>query len=165
MSELGLDAESHELSDALEKLGQEAARLQTVIDTVPSFLWTSFPDGSKEYLNKRWYEYTGLTLEQGKGWGWKVVVHPDDLDQLVREWRALLDAPKPGELETRIRRYDGEYRWFLIRVVPQFDAEGNVVRWFGRRNRLGLSRQNLPSGRSREGPRGAQSRLGSRPAV
>ncbi|HXO98553.1 MAG TPA: sigma 54-interacting transcriptional regulator [Chthoniobacterales bacterium] len=131
MSELAQDAESHELSDALEKLGQEAARLQTVIDTVPSFLWTSFPDGSKEYLNKRWYEYTGLSLEQGKGWGWKVVVHPDDLDQLVREWRALLDAPKPGELETRIRRYDGEYRWFLIRVVPQFDAEGNVVRWFG----------------------------------
>src|SRR5258708_4258039 len=131
MSELAQNAENHELSDAFEKLGQEAARLQTVIDTVPSFLWTSFPDGSKEYLNKRWYEYTGLTLEQGKGWGWKVVVHPDDLDQLVREWRALLDAPKPGELETRIRRYDGEYRWFLIRVVPQFDAEGNVVRWFG----------------------------------
>src|SRR6266446_6600333 len=131
MSELAKNAENHELNDAFEKLGQEAARLQTVIDTVPSFLWTSFPDGSKEYLNKRWYEYTGLTLEQGKGWGWKVVVHPDDLDQLVREWRALLNAPKPGELQTRIRRYDGEFRWFLIRVVPQLDAEGNVVRWFG----------------------------------
>jgi formate hydrogenlyase transcriptional activator len=131
MSELVQNAESQQLSDALEKLGEEAVRLQTVIDTVPSFLWTSLPDGSKEYLNKRWYEYTGLPLEQGKGWGWKVVVHPDDLDRLVREWQALLDAPKPGELETRIRRYDGEYRWFLIRVVPQFDAEGNVVRWFG----------------------------------
>jgi formate hydrogenlyase transcriptional activator len=131
MSELTQNVESHELGDAFEKLGQEAARLQTVIDTVPSFLWTRFPDGSKEYLNKRWYEYTGLTLEQGKGWGWKVVVHPDNLDKLVREWLALLDAPKPGELETRIRRYDGEYRWFLIRVVPQFDSEGNVIRWFG----------------------------------
>src|ERR1700726_3866423 len=131
MSELAQNAESHELSDALGKLGQEVARLQTVIDTVPSFLWTSFPDGSKEYLNKRWYEYTVLSLEHRKGWGWKAVVHPDDLDPLVREWRALLDAPKPGELETRIRRYDGEYRWFLIRVVPQFDAGGNVVRWFG----------------------------------
>src|SRR6266550_370381 len=131
MSELAQNAENHELSDAFEKLGQEAARLQTVIDTVPSFLWTSFPDGSKEYLNKRWYEYTGLTLEQGKGWGWKVVVHPDDLDRLIREWLALVDARKPGELETRIRRYDGEYRWFLIRIVPQLDAEGNVVRWFG----------------------------------
>jgi formate hydrogenlyase transcriptional activator len=98
---------------------------------VPSFLWRSFPDGSKEYLNKRWYEYTGLTLEEGKGWGWKVVVHPEDLDRLIREWLVLVDARKPGELETRIRRYDGQYRWFLIRVVPQFDAEGNVVRWFG----------------------------------
>jgi len=78
-------------------------------------LWTSFPDGSKEFLNKRWYEYTGLPQEQGKGWGWKVVVHPDDLDRLIREWLALLNDPKPGELETRIRRYDGEYRWFLIR--------------------------------------------------
>src|SRR6266446_9948876 len=71
------------MTDALEKLGQEAARLQTVIDTVPSFLWTSLPDGSKEYLNKRWYEYTGLSLEEGKGWGWKVDVHPDDLDRLL----------------------------------------------------------------------------------
>src|SRR5437899_11156914 len=92
MIELAQNAEGHELSDALEKLGQEAARLQTVIDTVPSFLWTSLPDGSKEYLNKRWYEYTGLSLEEGKGWGLKVVVHPmtwigssqiaDDLHQI-----------------------------------------------------------------------------------
>src|SRR3989449_8206414 len=131
MSAVAQNAESRELSDALEKLGLEAARLQTVIDTVPSFLWTSLPDGSKEYLNKRWYEYTGLSLEEGKGWGWKVVVHPDDLDRLIREWLALVETRKPGELETRIRRYDGEYRWFLIRVVPQLDAEGNVVRWFG----------------------------------
>src|ERR1700674_1347568 len=130
MIELAQNAEG-ELSDAFEKLAQEAARLQTVIDTVPSFLWTSLPDGSKEYLNKRWYEYTGLSLEEGKGWGWKVVVHPDDLDRLIREWLAMVEARKPGELETRIRRYDGEYRWFLIRIVPQLDAEGNVVRWFG----------------------------------
>ena len=131
MSQLVQNSDSHELSDDLEKLGQEAAWLQTLIDTVPSFLWTSFPDGSKEFLNRRWYEYTGLTPEQGKGWGWKVVVHPDDLDRLIREWFALLNEPKAGELETRIRRNDGEYRWFLIRAFPEFDAQGNVVRWFG----------------------------------
>jgi len=113
------------------QLADSEARLQTIIDMVPSFLWTSLPDGSKEYLNKRWYDYTGLSLEEGEGWGWKVVVHPDDLDRLVQEWLAILDARKPGELETRIRRYDGVYRWFLIRVVPLLDEQGNVVKWFG----------------------------------
>ena len=117
------------VSDA--QLADSEARLQTIIDMVPSFLWTSLPDGSKEYLNKRWYDYTGLSLEEGEGWGWKVVVHPEDLDRLVREWLAILAARKPGELETRIRRYDGVYRWFLIRVVPLLDELGNVVKWFG----------------------------------
>jgi formate hydrogenlyase transcriptional activator len=117
------------LSEA--QLADSEARLQTIIDMVPSFLWTSLPDGSKEYLNKRWYDYTGLSLEEGQGWGWKVVVHPEDLDRLVQEWLAIMDARKPGELETRIRRYDGVYRWFLIRVVPLLDEEGNVVKWFG----------------------------------
>jgi formate hydrogenlyase transcriptional activator len=113
------------------QLADSEARLLTIIDMVPSFLWTSLPDGSKEYLNKRWYDYTGLSLEEGQGWGWKVVVHPEDLDRLVQEWLAILDARKPGELETRIRRYDGVYRWFLIRVVPLLDEQGNVVKWFG----------------------------------
>src|SRR2546427_10757941 len=103
MIELAQNAESHELSDALEKLGQEAARLQTVIDTVPSFLWTSLPDGSKEYLNKRWYEYTGLSLEQGKGWGRKVVVHPDDLDRLAHGGLALAGARTPARTARTIR--------------------------------------------------------------
>jgi len=113
------------------QLVESEARLRTIIDMVPSFLWTSFRDGSKEYLNKRWYDYTGLSLEEGQGWGWKVVVHPEDLDRLVREWLALVDSRRPGELETRIRRYDGAYRWFLIRVVPLLDEQGNVVKWFG----------------------------------
>jgi formate hydrogenlyase transcriptional activator len=113
------------------QLADSEARLQTIIDMVPSFLWTSLPDGSKEYLNKRWYDYTGLSLEEGQGWGWKVVVHPEDLDRLVREWLAIMESRKPGELETRIRRYDGVYRWFLIRVVPQLDEQGKVVKWFG----------------------------------
>jgi formate hydrogenlyase transcriptional activator len=131
MIESAETAVSHEKSDVPETLSPETTRLQTIIDSVPSFLWTSFPDGSKEYLNKRWFEYTGLTLEQGKGLGWTVVVHPDDLDRLQREWVVLVEARRPGELETRIRKYDGEYRWFLIRLVPELDQEGKLVRWFG----------------------------------
>jgi formate hydrogenlyase transcriptional activator len=120
-----------DLKVVLEELVKSEERLRTIIDMVPSFLWTSLPDGSKEYLNKRWYDYTGLSLEEGQGWGWKVVVHPEDLDRLVREWLAVMDSRKAGELETRIRRYDGVYRWFLIRVVPLLDEQGNVVKWFG----------------------------------
>src|SRR5260370_23829546 len=100
------------------QLADSEARLQTTIDMVPSFLWTSLPDGSKEYLNKRWYDYTGLSLEEGQGSGWKVVVHPEDWDRLVQEWLAIMDARKPGELETRIRRYDRDYPGLLILVVP-----------------------------------------------
>jgi PAS domain S-box-containing protein len=123
MSGLAQNAEDLDLSNAIERLGKETAPLQSVIDSVPSFLWTSLPDGSKEYLNKRWYDYTGLPLDQGNGWGWKVVVHPDDIDRLLREWLALVESREPGELETRIRRYHGEYRWFLIRVVPSWTAK------------------------------------------
>jgi formate hydrogenlyase transcriptional activator len=140
--EIGDVSEQSQTREDLEKALNEAkkseaqlveseARLRTIIDMVPSFLWTSLPDGSKEYLNKRWYDYTGLSLEEGQGWGWKVVVHPEDLDRLIREWLALVESRKPGELETRIRRYDGVYRWFLIRVVPLLDEQGNVVKWFG----------------------------------
>src|SRR3984893_12201619 len=117
-------------SDA-QLASSEETRLRTIIDMVPSFLWTSLPDGSKEYLNNGWYDYTGLSLEEGQGWGWKVVVHPEDLDRLVGEWLAIMDTRKPGELETRLGRPDGVYRWFLIRVVPLLDEEGNVVKWFG----------------------------------
>jgi PAS domain S-box-containing protein len=114
--EIGLVSEQYRSREDLEKALNESksaeAQLRKIIDTVPSFLWTSLPDGPKEYLNKPWYEYTGLSLEQGKGWGWKVVVHPDDLDRLLREWLALVGARKPGELETHIRRYDGECSTF-----------------------------------------------------
>src|SRR4029077_7952382 len=126
-----LEKELNEAKKSEAQLVESEARLRTIIDMVPSFLWTSLPDGSKEYLNKRWYDYTGLSSEEGQGWGWKVVVHPEDLDRLIREWLALVESRKPGELETRIRRYDGVYRWFLIRVVPLLDEQGNVVKWFG----------------------------------
>ena len=137
---------------------QEAARLQTVIDTVPSFVWTSLPDGSKEYLNKRWYEYTGLSLEEGKGWVWKVVVNPDDLDLLIREWLALVEARKTGELEnankTRVR-----FGWC---ANGGLGSTSGKVAWTpsarkGRPDRPHV--QNILCGPSPQHPRGAQTRI------
>src|SRR2546428_11929432 len=88
--------------------------LRLTIDTIPVLAWCTGPDGSTEFLNQRWLDYTGLAIEEARGWGWKVAIHPDDLPQLLDFWRGLLASGKSGELESRLRRAGGVYRWFLF---------------------------------------------------
>ena len=114
--------------DALRR-GEDYLRL--TIDTIPVLAWCTRPDGSNEFLNQRWLDYTGLTIEEARGWGWKVAIHPDDLPQLLDVWQGLLVSGKSGELEARLRRADGVYRWFLFRVEPLRDAQGTIVKWYG----------------------------------
>ena len=104
-------------------------RLRLIIDTIPTIVWRKLPDGSADFLNKHFREYTGLSLEDGMGWGWMNAFHPDD--RLKEEWRAALAAGKPFEKEARLRRADGQYRWFLIRAVPLRDERGNIANWYG----------------------------------
>ena len=104
-------------------------RLRLIIDTIPTIIWRKFPDGSADFLNQRFREYTGLSLQQGLGWGWINAFHPDDCS--IEEWRAALAAGKPFEKQARLRRADGEYRWFLIRGVPVRNEQGNIVEWYG----------------------------------
>jgi PAS domain S-box-containing protein len=115
---------------------EEAARrseeyLRLTIDTIPTFAWCNRPDGSNEFLNQRWLDYTGLSIEAAQGWGWKVAIHPEDLPRLLDVWQKLLASGEPGEWEARLRRFDGVYRWFLFRVEPLFDETGNIVKWYG----------------------------------
>src|SRR5438132_1663944 len=105
--------------------------LRLTIDTSPVLAWCTRPDGWNEFLNQRWLDYTGLTIEEARGWGWKVAIHPDDLPQLLDVWQRLLACGKPGELEARLRRADGVYRWFLFRVEPLRDPQGTIVKWYG----------------------------------
>jgi PAS domain S-box-containing protein len=105
--------------------------LRLTIDTIPVLAWCTRPDGWNEFLNQRWLDYTGLTSEEARGWGWKVAIHADDLQQLLNVWQGLLASGKPGELEARLRRADGVYRWFLFRVEPLRDAQGTIVKWYG----------------------------------
>src|SRR5216684_1004867 len=114
--------------DALRR-GEDYLRL--TIDTIPVLAWCSRPDGSNEFLNRRWLDYTGLTIEEAQGWGWKVAIHPDDLPQLLDVWQGLLASGRSGELEARLRRADGVYRWFLFRVEPLRDPQGTIVKWYG----------------------------------
>ena len=106
-------------------------RIRRIINTVPGLLWSARPDGWIDFISQRWLDYTGMTLEQGLGWGWLPAFHPDDLEQVLIKWRAALAEGKPFEAETRIRRFDGEYRWFIGRAFPLLDVSGQILGWYG----------------------------------
>src|SRR5260370_11373347 len=115
--------DADKVSNAIEE------RLRLIIDTIPIIVWRKSPDGSADFLNPQFREYTGLSLEDGMGWGWMNTFHPDD--RLMEEWRTALAAGKPFEKEARLRRADGQYRWFQVRAVPLHDERGNLVKWYG----------------------------------
>jgi PAS domain S-box-containing protein len=106
-------------------------RTRLIIDTVPAQLWTETPEGVVDFVNRRWVDYTGMTLEQAVGWGWTVMVHPDDIERVLNKWRTHIAEGKPREIESRLRRSDGVYRWFLSRVCPLVDRSGRVLGWYG----------------------------------
>jgi PAS domain S-box-containing protein len=117
--------------NALDQVQRSEARLRQVIDTIPTLAWCNLPDGSNEFLNKRWHDYTGLSPEESHGWGWQAAFHSEDVTPLMERWRELLASGEPGEIEARLRRHDGAYRWFLIRAEPFRDEAGKIVRWYG----------------------------------
>jgi formate hydrogenlyase transcriptional activator len=119
------------LERALDEVKNSESKLRQVIDTIPTLAWCNLPDGSNEFLNKRWHEYTGLSPEESHGWGWQTAIHPDDRAPLTEKWGALLVTGEPGEMEARLRRHDGVFRWFLMRVEPLRDETGKIVRWCG----------------------------------
>jgi PAS domain S-box-containing protein len=126
MSQAGANRHSDDADEASNDIEE---RLRHIVDTIPTIVWRKLPDGSADFLNRQFREYTGLSLEHGLGWGWMNAFHPDD--RLMEEWRAALAAEKPFEKEARLRRADGQYRWFLIRAVPLRDEQSNVVKWYG----------------------------------
>jgi len=114
-----------------EALRTAERNLHATIHTIPALVWSARTDGSAEFFNQHYLDYVGLTAEQALGWGWMVAVHPDDVDNLTVSWRLILASHEPGEIETRLRRCDGEYRWFLFRVNPLRNEYGGIIRWYG----------------------------------
>src|SRR5215470_6275989 len=119
------------MKKTFEQIKQSEARLRKIIDTIPALVWCGPPDGSKEFFNQRWHDYTGLSEEEAHGWGWKVTIHPDDLEEVLDKWLKIVASGEPGEIEAHLRRADGEYRWFLFRAEPLRDEQGNIVNWYG----------------------------------
>src|ERR1700674_5791683 len=102
-----------------------------LIDAIPQQIWSGPPDGTLDYCNERWRYYAGLELEDLRGDGWQVMLHPDDRDRVLKAWRESVVNETPYEQEERHRGADGTYRWFLARGVPLCDADGRVARWYG----------------------------------
>src|SRR5437016_1381413 len=105
--------------------------IRLLVDRIPAFTWSANPDGSVEFVNQRWREYAGLSSEESQGWGWQVAIHPEDLPSLMEKWRELLRSGEPGDIEARMRRHDGVFRWFLIHFEPFRDETGKIAMWYG----------------------------------
>jgi len=104
--------------------------LRSFIDRIPALAWSALPDGSLDFFNQRFRDYTGLSSDQLYGSEWKSAVHRDDIQQLEIWWQGLRQS-QAGTTEVRLRRFDGEYRWFQITASPVYDEHANLVRWCG----------------------------------
>ena len=132
---------------------QNEAQFRLLSEAIPQIVWTATPDGSIDYYNQRWFDYTGLTLKETRGWGWELVLHPDDLELCIDRWRLAYTTGEPYEVEYRFRRAsDGAYRWHLGRAMPVRDETGAIVKWFG--TCTDIDDQKRPSRRSPRVSRG-----------
>ncbi len=116
---------------ALRDVERERQRVRFMAESMPQKIFTALPDGSVDYFNAQWMEYTGLTFEQIRDWGWTRLIHPDDLEENVRLWRHSVETGEPFHLEHRFRRADGVYRWHLSRARAMRDSGGRILMWIG----------------------------------
>jgi PAS domain S-box-containing protein len=112
-------------------LRESEARFRELADNISQFAWTADTEGRRNWYNKRWYDYSGTTLEEMQGFGWKKLHHPDHLERVFRHIRECFKSDEPWEDIFPLRGRDGNYRWFLSRAQPIRDEAGKVVRWFG----------------------------------
>lgn len=116
---------------AEEAVRRSEKQLRDVTETIPTMAFVTRPDGSNEFVSRRWVQYSGLSPEETAGSGWQATIHRDDIEQHLAKWRAALASGEPFENELRHRSASGEYRWFLIRAVPLRSEQGNILKWYG----------------------------------
>jgi PAS domain S-box-containing protein len=119
-----------ERKQAEDAVRQSEDSLRLAIDTIPIMAWSVQAGGNVDYVNQRWFDYTGLTRDQYFQ-DPNSIVHPEDRARAVEKWLTVMAAGEPYEAEMRLQRADGEYRWFLIRIAPLRDKQGNVIKWYG----------------------------------
>jgi PAS domain S-box-containing protein len=119
------------VTERTEELRESESQFRSLANSIPQLAWMTHADGSIFWYNQRWYDYTGTTLEEVKGWGWKIVHHPDYLDAATRKFQLCVATGESWEDTFPLRGKDGNFRWFLSRALPIRDVNGRIVRWFG----------------------------------
>ncbi|MES2734641.1 MAG: PAS domain-containing protein [Bacteroidota bacterium] len=127
----GIVQDITEQKNFAETLKESARRFQLLSESIPQIVWTALPDGNLDYFSQQWWDYSGMTLEQSLGQGWATAIHSDDLPLLSATWSNSLVTGKPYQVEARIRRADGAYRWMLIRSVALWTEQGGITQWMG----------------------------------
>jgi PAS domain S-box-containing protein len=127
----GLTVAREQVTCGQEALRESEAKFQLVAESLPQIVWTAQSNGSVDYYNQRWAEYSGISQQQGQGWGWKPVLHPDDEQKTIDAWNQAVEMGELYECEHRLRRADGEFRWHLSRAFPLRDSHGKMIKWFG----------------------------------
>ena len=116
---------------AEQELRASEAKYRHLVDTTPAFVHTALPSGELDFLNRGWQEYVGVPLTDLLGWRWTSKIHPEDVEAFVDRWRASVRSGEPFLAESRVRRADGEYRWFLHHKEPLRNELGEIIKWYG----------------------------------
>src|SRR5260370_34548265 len=119
------------VSDERKSADDQTLRLRQILDSSPALIHTGMPDGSLDFFNRTWCEFVGKPVEELHGWRWTSCVHPDDIGLLLEKWRESILTGNPLEIESRVRRADGEFRWMLHQKIAQRDENGTIIRWHG----------------------------------
>src|SRR3984885_6581218 len=117
--------------EARKPVDDQTLRLRKILDSSPALIHTGTPDGSLNFFNRTWCEFVGKPVEALHGWGWMTCIHPSDIGVLLKKWRESIDTGNPLEVEARVRRADGKFRWMLHRTIALRDVDGAIIQWHG----------------------------------
>ena len=133
------EAELRRINQNLEQLVREKTNelivsqvsFKRMAESVPVFVWRCTAEGVNDYLSPKWSEFTGQTTEETRGYGWLDAIHPGDQERVTNRWKKSVETGIPMETEYRLRRHDGEYRWFAAEGLPNVNEDGEISAWFG----------------------------------
>src|SRR5256886_5898621 len=158
-----LDLELTRQKQAEERLRESGQRWRSLTETLPQLVWSATPDGTCDYFSAQWTEHTGVPEADLLGWRWLETLHPDDREPTRKFWLESVAEHHPYDIEYRVRRRDGEYRWFKTRGVPVRDSNGTIIKWFGTGTDITELRETQEALRERE--RQLDSLMGHVPGV